>query len=109
TERVRLLTSIALLPLYAPALAAKLAVTLDRVSGGRFELGVGAGGEYPREFDACGVPVAERFRRLDESLEVFELLSSGEPVSFDGAFGRLDGLALAPPPLQRPRPPIWVG
>jgi probable F420-dependent oxidoreductase len=109
TDRVRLLTSVALLPLYAPAVAAKLAASLDRVSGGRLDLGVGAGGEYPREFDACGVPVASRLRRLDECLRVIELLAPGAPVSFDGEFGRFDDVTLAPAPLQQPRFPIWVG
>lgn len=109
TERIRLLSAISLLPLYAPALAAKLVTTLDRVSGGRLELGVGAGGEYPPEFEACGVPLESRFRRLDECLRIFARFAAGMPVVDDGEYGRLDGLTLDPPPLQQPWPPIWVG
>lgn len=108
TERVRLVSSVALLPLYPPALLAKLAATLDQVSGGRFELGVGAGGEYPAEFAACGVDPASRFRRLDEGLAVLRALFTGEPVTFHGEFASLDGLALQPPPVQPGGPPIWL-
>src|ERR1019366_10010317 len=54
TKRIKLLTAISLVPLYPPALLAKMTATLDQVSGGRFHLGVGVGGEFPTEFDACG-------------------------------------------------------
>lgn len=109
TSRVRLLTAVTMLPLYPAALAAKMAATLDRVSGGRLDLGIGLGGEFPREFAACGVPVADRGARLDEGLEVLSGLLSGAPLTLAGRFAELDGLALDPPPLQRPRPPIWLG
>jgi probable F420-dependent oxidoreductase len=109
TERVRLVSTLTLLPLYPMALVAKLTATLDQLSGGRFELGIGVGGEYPPEFVASGVPVAGRGRRADEALAVLLRLLSGEQVTADGAFGTLDGLRLDPPPVQRPRPPIWVG
>lgn len=109
TTRVRLVSAITLLPLYAPALAAKLAATLDVASLGRFELGVGIGGEYPPEFAAVGVPVGERARRLEEALEVMRLLFAGGPVTHAGAYGSLEGVTLAPPPLQPGGPPIWMG
>lgn len=104
TTRVRLLSAVTLLPLYPAPLAAKMAATLDRVSGGRFELGVGVGGENPVEFAACGVPVRERGRRTDAGLDVLVRLFAGEPIDVDGTPATLDPL-----PLQRPRPPIWVG
>jgi probable F420-dependent oxidoreductase len=104
TTRVRLLSAVTLLPLYPAPLAAKMAATLDRVSGGRFELGVGVGGENPVEFAACGVPVRERGRRTDAALDVLVRLFAGEPVDVEGTPVTLDPL-----PLQRPRPPIWVG
>lgn len=104
TSRVRLLSAVTLLPLYPAPLAAKMATTLDRVSGGRFELGVGVGGENPVEFAACGVPVRERGRRTDEGLDVLGRLFAGEAIDVDGTTATLDPL-----PLQRPRPPIWVG
>jgi alkanesulfonate monooxygenase SsuD/methylene tetrahydromethanopterin reductase-like flavin-dependent oxidoreductase (luciferase family) len=63
TERVRLLSALTILPLYPMAMAAKLAATLDLVSRGRFDLGVGVGGEFPPEFAASGVPVGGRGTR----------------------------------------------
>jgi probable F420-dependent oxidoreductase len=109
TTRIRLVSTVSLLPLYPAALAAKLAATLDQVSNGRFELGVGAGGEAPDEFAAAGVDPGERFRRLEEGLEVLRLLFSGERVSYEGHFTRLREVALDPPPVQPGGPPIWLG
>ncbi|MCD2187706.1 LLM class flavin-dependent oxidoreductase [Actinomycetospora soli] len=98
TTRVRLLSAVTLLPLYPAALAAKLAVSVDRVSSGRFELGVGVGGEYPAEFEAVGVPVSSRGRRTDEALPAVRAYLRGEAVA---------GHAMDPPPV---RPvPIWIG
>jgi probable F420-dependent oxidoreductase len=109
TSRVRLLSSLTLLPLYPPALAAKLATSLDQVSGGRFELGVGVGGEYPEEFTAAGAPVGERGRRADEALELMSRLFTGAPVHFHGRYAHIPGLRIDPPPVQPAGPPIWVG
>ncbi|GGM75384.1 LLM class flavin-dependent oxidoreductase [Dactylosporangium sucinum] len=109
TTRIRLVSTVSLLPLYPAALAAKLAATLDQVAQGRFELGVGAGGEAPAEFEAVGVDPAERFRRLDEGLEVLRLLFRGGPVSYEGTYTRLRDVALDPPPVQPGGPPIWLG
>jgi probable F420-dependent oxidoreductase len=109
TQRIRLLSALTILPVYPAALAAKLIATLDRVSGGRFDLGVGVGGEYPPEFEAVGVPVAERGKRTDEALELLQRLFAGPPVTFDGRFSTVDGQQLDPLPVQRPRPPVWIG
>lgn len=109
TGRIRLVSSITLLPLYAPAMVAKMATTIDRISGGRFELGIGAGGEYPPEFAAAGVDPATRFRRIEEGLHVVRQLFSGERVDYEGAFSSLSGVRLDPPPRQRGGPPIWLG
>ena len=109
TSRVRLLSSLTVLPLYPAALAAKLATTLDQVSGGRFDMGVGVGGEYPPEFVAAGVEVTERGARTDEALELMQALWSGDPVDHDGRFARVPGLRLSPPPVQPGGPPIWLG
>lgn len=108
TSRVRLVSSISLAPLYPPALFAKMVASLDVVSGGRFEVGIGAGGEYPPEFDAVGVDVASRFRRIEETVEVCRRLFAGEPVDFEGEHTHLRGVTLAPVPTQRPGPPIWM-
>ena len=108
TERIRLLSAITLLPLYPAAMAAKMASVLDVVSRGRFDFGVGVGGEFRPEFDAIGVSVKERGRRMNESLEAIRALFSGEKTTFDGEFATIDGLALDPPPVQPGGPPIWV-
>jgi probable F420-dependent oxidoreductase len=109
TSRVRLVTSIALLPLYPAVVVAKMASVIDCVSDGRFELGVGAGGEYPPEFAAAGVDPRTRFRRLDEGLEVIHRLFAGGSVTFEGRYATLPGVALNPPPRQPGGPPIWLG
>ncbi|MGY1663622.1 LLM class flavin-dependent oxidoreductase [Geodermatophilus sp. SYSU D00705] len=109
TSRIRLLSALTVVPLYPAALAAKLATTLDRVSGGRFDLGIGVGGEHPPEFVAAGVEVGERGARADEALELFRALWAGGPVDFTGRFTRVPGLALDPGPVQPGGPPIWLG
>lgn len=109
TSRIRLLSALTVLPIYPAALAAKMIATLDGVSRGRLEVGVGVGGEYPAEFEACGVPIRERGRRTDEALTVLTQLFTGEPVHFAGQYTELDGQVLRPVPVQRPAPPIWIG
>jgi alkanesulfonate monooxygenase SsuD/methylene tetrahydromethanopterin reductase-like flavin-dependent oxidoreductase (luciferase family) len=81
---------------------------LDVVSDGRFSLGVGVGGEFPKEFEAIGVPVKERGARTDEALEVINRLLTEKDVHFDGRFTKLDGVTIAPRGLQTPRVPFWV-
>ena len=81
TERIKLMSGIVLVPLYPAALLAKQVGVLDVVSEGRFSLGVGVGGEFPKEFDAVGVPVKERGARTNEALEVLDLLLREKDVS----------------------------
>lgn len=106
TERIKLVSAVTLLPLYQPTVAAKLAASLDVVSGGRFTLGVGIGGEFPLEFEAAGVPVESRGARTDEAFEVIDRLLTSTDVSFDGRFTRFSGVTLAPRPKRRI--PFWV-
>jgi probable F420-dependent oxidoreductase len=106
TTTIGLVSAITLVPLYPPALLAKLVATMDDVSGGRFVLGVGVGGEYPPEFAAVGVPLAERGRRTDEALEILRMLLTEEEVSFDGDFTKFDSLTIRPRP--KARPPVWM-
>ncbi len=108
TERIQLMSTITLVPLYPPALLAKQVTTLDVVSGGRFHLGVGVGGEYAREFEACGVPVSERGARTNEALEVLKRLWTEDDVTFHGRFTRLPGVTLDPKPTRKPHPPVWI-
>jgi probable F420-dependent oxidoreductase len=108
TERIELLSAITILPLYPAALAAKLASMVDVVSAGRFNLGVGVGGEFAKEFDAAGVPLAERGARTDEALAVVRSLFRDDPVTFTGRWAKLDQLRLQPRPVRTGGPPIWV-
>jgi probable F420-dependent oxidoreductase len=107
-ERVRVGTAILLLPLYAPAIVAKQLADLDNATGGRVTLGVGVGGEYPGEFRACQVPIAERGPRVDEAVPLLRRLWSGEPVSHDGRFYPMDDVRIHPAPAQPGGVPIVV-
>jgi probable F420-dependent oxidoreductase len=109
TSRLRLGPGVLLLPLRHPTLVAKAIATLDVVSGGRAMLGVGVGGEFPKEYEACGVPLSERGRRADEALEVIRALWTRAPAGHAGRFFPFEGAVMEPRPVQRPHPPIWVG
>src|SRR5215218_4897107 len=102
-------TDVFLLPLRHPTPTAKQVSTLDHLTEGRFIFGVGVGGEFPKEFEACGVPVAERGARLSESIKVMRSLWSGKPASHDGRFFRFEEVTMQPPPRQAGGPPIWCG
>ncbi len=108
TTHIRLMSTITLVPLYPPALLAKMGAALDVASGGRFSLGVGVGGEFANEFAACGIPVNERGARTDDALEVITRTWTGTDVTYDGRFTKLENFSLKPLPIQKPRPPIWV-
>jgi probable F420-dependent oxidoreductase len=109
TRRVRLGTAVYLLALRHPTLVAKTVATLDVLAGGRVVFGVGVGGEFPREFEAVGVPHRERGPRVDEGIEVCRLLWTKAPASFEGRFVRFTDVVLEPRPLQPGGPPIWIG
>jgi probable F420-dependent oxidoreductase len=108
TQRVRIGTSILLLPLYPPALVAKQIAELDRASGGRVSLGIGVGGEFEQEFRACGVPVKERGRRTDEAIPLIRRLWSAEEISHPGPFYPMERVRIHPAPTQAAGPPIIV-
>ncbi len=108
TQHIKLMSTITLVPLYPAALLAKLVTTLDHVSHGRFHLGVGVGGEFAKEFEACGVPVNERGARTNETLEVMHKLWQEDEVTFAGRFTTLNGVTLAPKPIAQPQPPVWI-
>jgi probable F420-dependent oxidoreductase len=109
TERVKIGTSVYLMPLRHPVVTAKQVATLDLLSEGRFIFGVGVGGEIAREFEAVGVPVRERGGRTDEGLEILMQVWNQDHVTYKGTYYRLDDVTLAPRPYQQPGPPIWVG
>ena len=98
-------------PFRHPALLAKMAATVDSISDGRLELGIGWG-SVPAELDAYGIgaaPAAERAARLRESLEVIDLMFSGERFDYRGEHHTLTGAIGRPLPVQTPRPPIHIG
>jgi F420-dependent oxidoreductase-like protein len=111
TERVRLGTLVLCEAFRHPPLLAKMAATLDIVSHGRLELGVGAGW-YEDEYRAYGYdfpPVGERMARLRETVEILAGMLANPRFSFEGRFYRVDAAPNEPPPVQQPRPPVWVG
>lgn len=107
TERIHLGTGVLLAALRRPAPLAKQTATLQWMSGGRFRLGVGAGGEYPTEFEASGVPLGERGKYLDDTLEALRALWSGDEVSVHNRQIDVGGARLDLPP--DPPIPVWVG
>lgn len=107
TSRIALGTGVMLAALRGAAPLAKQTSTLQWISNGRFRLGVGTGGEYPKEFEASGVPLADRGRRLDDTLKAVRALWTGDPVTLHNTAIDVDDatLDLVPsPPI-----PLWVG
>jgi alkanesulfonate monooxygenase SsuD/methylene tetrahydromethanopterin reductase-like flavin-dependent oxidoreductase (luciferase family) len=106
TERVGVGTSILMLPLYNPVVVAKQIADLDAWSGGRVSVGIGVGGEFPKEFEAVGVPVRERGARTDEAMVLLRSLWDGGRVSHHGRFFHVDDVELIPvaPPGQPKMP-----
>jgi probable F420-dependent oxidoreductase len=103
-------TSVYLLPLRHPVPVAKQVATLDHLSEGRFIFGVGVGGEFPREYEACGVPINERGPRLTEAIPLLRKLWSGEPANHQGRYyGAFENVPMQPPARQPGGPPIWCG
>ncbi len=111
TKRVRLGVMVTGNPYRHPAVLANMAASLDVISGGRLELGIGAGWNE-EESSAYGIglpPLRERFDRLEESCAVLDLLLTQETASFAGVHYRLTDARCEPKPVQRPRPPIVIG
>jgi F420-dependent oxidoreductase-like protein len=112
TERVRLGSLVLCAGFRHPAMVAKAATTIDLLSGGRLDLGFGAGW-YEDEYRAFGYrfgPARERFEVLEETVEVLSLMfGEQEPVTWEGRHFRLHNAYCRPRPAQRPGPPLWVG
>lgn len=107
TTRARIATGVVPLPLHHPLRVAEDAATLDVLSGGRFELGVGLG-EHSEGFDGFGIPLRERAGRLEEALALLVQAWTEPEVSFAGRHFQIDGVAVHPRPVQRPHPPLWI-
>jgi probable F420-dependent oxidoreductase len=108
TERVKLGTSVFVVPYRDPVTLAAEVAALDVLSEGRFIFGAGIGW-MREEFEAIGVPPSERGARTDEHLEAMKVLWSDDPASFDGKFTSFDNAVLATRPRREGGPPIWVG
>ncbi len=102
TERVRLGPLVACTSFHPPGLIAKMAATIDEVSGGRFVLGLGAGWNEP-EFRAFGIPYDHRVSRFEESFAIVRGLLAGERVTLAGRWWQADDAVLLPPPARPPR------
>jgi probable F420-dependent oxidoreductase len=111
TRRVRIGVAVLILPYRHPLLTAKMIATLDQLSGGRIELGIGVGW-MREEFEALGLPsemYTHRGSVTDEQVRIFKTVWTEDVVAHDGRFYKFDRLGAHPHPLQKPHPPIWVG
>jgi probable F420-dependent oxidoreductase len=107
TSRIRLGTSVLVAPWYRPALLARSLASLDVLSEGRLTVGLGLGWSLD-EYEAVGVPMHERGRRLDEALDVLDACWGPDPITYDGHDLRITPSLMGPKPLQRPRPPVLL-
>ena len=112
TERARIGTMVACVPFRHPALVARMSVTLDAFSEGRFELGLGAGW-YEEEFEPFGYgfgSLGERFDELEAQVQIIDALSSADgPVDIEAGDWKISGGNILPRAVQAPRVPLWVG
>ena len=109
TARLRLLTSVMVLPHRNPVHTAKILATIDVLSGGRLTVGCGAGW-MREEFEALGAPpYEERGAVANEYIRAFKELWSSDSPTFQGKYCRFSNIAFEPKPLQKPHPPIWIG
>jgi alkanesulfonate monooxygenase SsuD/methylene tetrahydromethanopterin reductase-like flavin-dependent oxidoreductase (luciferase family) len=109
TRHLRLGTAVLVLPWHNPVLLAEQAATLDLLSGGRLDFGVGKGYRY-NEFAGFCLPMEEADSRFEESLEVItKAFASETPFSHRGKYWQFDNIVVEPPTAQKPHPPFWMG
>ncbi|MBX6427011.1 MAG: LLM class flavin-dependent oxidoreductase [Variibacter sp.] len=109
TQKMRLGTAVTVLPWHNPVLLAEQAATVDLVSGGRLDLGVGRGYRYSEYAGFC-MPFEEGGERYEESLEVIrKAWTSTKRFSHHGKYWHFEDIIVEPPPTQKPHPPLWVG
>jgi probable F420-dependent oxidoreductase len=108
TDRMRLGCVVFVTPLHSPVHLAKSISTLDQMSRGRVEVGVGGGGRF-RPFAAFGVEAASYVSRFTEGVRLMKALWTAPRVTFRGRFWQMDDAAMEPKPFQKPHPPIWFG
>ena len=109
TSTLRLGTAVMVLPWHNPVLLAEQAATLDLLSGGRLDFGVGKGYRY-NEFDGFNIPMEEAGDRFEESLDVLtRAWTTDEPWSHQGKYWSFNNIIVDPPTIQKPHPPFWMG
>jgi probable F420-dependent oxidoreductase len=108
TERIRLGCAVLVSPVRSPVHLAKSLASLDQLSRGRVEVGVGLGGRSPL-LAACGVAPDGLVSRFSEGMRLMKALWAEPSVDFDGRFFQLKGAAAEPKPFQKPNPPVWYG
>jgi probable F420-dependent oxidoreductase len=108
TTRIRLGVAVLNMPWFSPILLAKQAATLDAVSGGRLDLGLGLGWSK-QEYDAAGAPFERRGARAEEFVACLKAIWTADPVDFRSEFHQVTGAHVDPKPVQRPHPPLLLG
>ena len=108
TSRIRIGTSVIIVPYRHPVVQAKMFASLDVLTGGRVTCGVGVGW-LEKEFETLGAPYAERGPMTDEYIEIFKCLWSEQAPVYDGRYHEISGITFEPKPIQKPGIPIWVG
>jgi probable F420-dependent oxidoreductase len=113
TSKIKLGTSILNIVIRNPIVAARTLSTIDILSSGRLIAGVGPGSSK-KDYDTCGVPYKDRWKRFDEALQILQTLwntESGIPglTNFDGIYYKMENVTIEPQPVQKPHPPIYIG
>ena len=109
TEKIRLLTSVMVLPHRPAVLAAKMLTTADILSKGRLTVGLGIGWMKEEIATLGGLPYGERAQGAEEFISVFRALWMEQSPSFQGKFANFEPILFDPKPVQKPHPPIWMG
>jgi probable F420-dependent oxidoreductase len=109
TERLRVGCAVFVTTLHSPVHLANSLATLDQLSGGRVEIGVGSGGPRKQIFPAFRVDPERYIAQFTEGLALMKALWTDDPVTFKGEFWQADGASMRPKPFQKPHPPIWMG
>jgi len=107
TRRIRVGTAVIVVPLHHPLVIAEEIATVDLLTGGRLDVGLGRG--YQRyEFERLGQDLGESRARWEEAVDIIVMALAGRPFSYDGKYFKIPETTVFPQPAQRPHPPIWV-
>lgn len=108
TKKITLVPASIIITLRHPTILAKEMISLDILAKGRFIASVAIGGDYPREFPACGVSTKERGVRANEGIEIIKKYWEGGRFDYDGKMYQLEDVDMLPGPYQKGGPPLWV-